>query len=152
MSKIRTDYVTNSSSSSFILGFKNAEEIADIVRDELPSYWSETAINDIISDIECGITSQEDAIEFYKDHIDCWNWRFNGKTYWDMAIKERKSKEWNDFRESKMSELSRDFADELNKYNVISIVEYEDDTDFGSTLEHDIMPCFSHTIKIISHH
>lgn len=150
--KIRMDYVTNSSSSSFILGFNNAEEIADIMRNELPSYWSEDSIQGIISDVECGITSKEDALELYKDGIYYWDWRFNGKRYWDMTIEERTSKEWNEFKESKMNELSRDFVDELNKYNIISIVEYEDDTNFGSELEHNIMPYLSNTIKRISHH
>ena len=150
--KIRTDYVTNSSSSSFILGFNNSEEIADIIKRELPSYWSEDVIQKVISDVKNGITSKEEAIELYKGNISCWDWRFNGKTYWDMTEEEVRSKEWIDFKESKKNELSKTFVDELNKCDIISIVEYEDHTQLGSELEHDIMPYLDNTIRRISHH
>lgn len=150
--KIRTDYVTNSSSSSFILGFNNSEEITEIIRNELPSFWSEKAINSVISDIEDGITSKEEAIDLYKDSINYWGWRFKGKSYWDMTMEEIKSQEWIDYKENRINELTRNYADELDKYNIISIVEYEDHTDFGSTMEHDIMPGLENTIYRISHH
>lgn len=56
--KIRSDYVTNSSSSSFILGFKSRDDIKNVA-DELPSYWSDSAKSSVVSDIENGITTKE---------------------------------------------------------------------------------------------
>ena len=150
--KIRTDYVTNSSSSSFILGFNNLEEIADTIKRELPSYWSEDAIQRVISDIEDGIISKEKAVEEYKDNISCWEWSFNGKTCWEMTWEEMQSKEYIDFRESRKNELAKTFLDELNKYDIFSIVEYEDHTTLGSELEHNVMPYLDNTIRRFSHH
>ena len=150
--KIRTDYVTNSSSSSFILGFKNTEEISEVIKNELPSYWSKYTIQDVISDIEDGITTKEKAIELYKDYIYYWDWRFNGKSCWDMTIEERQSQEWLDFVEAKKNELSSRLANILAQYDIISIVEYEDHTELGSQLEHNIMPYLDSTIQRISHH
>ena len=149
--KIRTDYVTNSSSSSFILGFKNMDEIQEVAH-ELPSYWSEYAKQIVVSDIENGITSKDNVKTFNKDHISRWDMVFKGKKYWDMTREEINSEEFKNFVENKKETLSEQFEKELNEYNIISIVEYEDHTDFGSMLEHDIMPCLSCTIKRISHH
>ena len=150
--KIRTDYVTNSSSSSFILGFNNTKEIPEVIKNELPSYWDEDVIQGVISDIKDGITSKEDAIELYKDSISYWDWHFKGKAYWDMTMEEIMSKEWADFKEARKTENAALLADELKQYDVISVVEYEDHTRLGSELEHDIMPYLDSTIRRISHH
>lgn len=149
--KIRTDYVTNSSSSSFILGFKNKEDIAKVA-DNLPSYWSNEAKSEVVSDIENGITTREKAIEEFQESIYEYDWRFNGKDYWDLTREERDSEEYKKFIQDKKDKLSEEFIQELDDNDVISIVNYEDHTDFGSKLEHDIMPYLENTIRRMSYH
>lgn len=150
--KIRTDYVTNSSSSSFILGFNNAEDIADTMKSELPSYWRDDIIQDIISDVESGITSKEDTIKFYQDHIDIYFIKFHGKERWQLSREERESQEYKDFIRQVIDSRTAEFVESTKGYEVISIVEYEDHTTIGSELEHNIMPYLDCTIQRISHH
>lgn len=149
--KIRTDYVTNSSSSSFILGFKNEEDIQDIAN-ELPYYWAEEVKENISSDLKYGVTTKENAIKLYQDCIWVSNFRFNGKDYWDLTKEERQSEEYKKFIQDKKDKLSEDLLNKLNEYEIISIVEYEDRDALGSELEHNIMPYLDCTIKRISHH
>lgn len=149
--KIRTDYVTNSSSSSFILGFNNETEI-DAIADQLPSYWSDDAKQSVVYDIKDGITSKEHAKNVNADSYYTWEWRFKGKSYWNMTREERESNEYKRFVQDKIEDLSEGFIKELNNYDIISIVEYEDHTDFGSIMEHEIMPHLDNTIRRISNH
>lgn len=150
--KIRTDYVTNSSSSSFILGFNSQDNIQDVITNELPSYWSESAIQEVIDDVVNGITYSDTALDVYSHSIWSSDFVFNGKSYWDMTRSERNSVEYQNFVQNKKDEMRNELAKELNEYDVISVVEYEDHSDFGCAMEHDIMPHLSCTIKRISHH
>jgi hypothetical protein len=77
---------------------------------------------------------------------------FNGKRYWDMTLGELNSVEYQNFVQNEKDEMRNELAKELSEYDVISVVEYEDHTDFGSTMEHDIMPNLSCAIRRISHH
>ncbi len=150
--KIRTDYVTNSSSSSFILGFNKDDNIAERIANELPSYWSESAISSVVSDVENGLTSKEVALQGYADSIWKYDCYYHGKSYWNMTQEERCSEEFERFYGLWKQEKIEEFKEELDKYDVISIVEYEDHTDFGSAMEHDIMPYMDCKIRRISNH
>lgn len=151
MSKIRTDYVTNSSSSSFILGFKNEEEIEEIAS-QLPYYWADHIKEEIVSDIKNGITSKQSAVMLYQDGLYDWSWRFNGKDYFNLSRRERESSEYRDFIQNKKNTLSKEFMDKLDNVEIISIVEYADHDSLGSELEHQIMPYLDNTIERISNH
>ena len=149
--KIRTDYVTNSSSSSFILGFNNRDDIKNVA-DELPSYWAEYVKEDIVNDIEYGVTTKEQAIERYRGSLWLSSYKFHGKDYWDLTPEEIRSDEYKQFIKGIKDELCDELLKQLNEYDIISMVEYEDHTDLGSELEHEIMPCLVYTIRRISHH
>lgn len=149
--KIRTDYVTNSSSSSFILGFKNKEEIYNVAS-ELPQYWSENAIRSVIEDIENGLVSMDEVIQAYSNNLYGYDCYYNGKSYWNMPREERESEEYKHFCKQWMQDRIDEFKKELDGYNDYSIVSYEDHSDFGSIMEHEIMPRLSCTIYRISNH
>lgn len=149
--KIRTDYVTNSSSSSFILGFKNEEEIQEVVS-QLPYYWADNIKDDIVSDIENGITSKESAVEYYLDRTFYGVDGFHGKRYWDLTREEKQSEGYKAYARNKKNEFGKSLLNRLKSSDIVSIVTYSDDDSLGSELEHNIMPYLDNTIERISNH
>jgi hypothetical protein len=111
-----------------------------------------TQKNEVISDIENGVTTKEKAIEEFQESIYEFGWSFNGKDYWDLTREERASEEYKKFIQDKKDKISEKFIKELEGNDIVSIVNYEDHTSFGSELEHDIMPYLENTIRIMSYH
>lgn len=151
--KIRTDYVTNSSSSSFILGFTNEDNIKYELFDGFND-WELKYFTEVFDDVKSArrLTKDEVCEKFYdelewdamhivarKNGIDPWrNWGWRHTTEAKNLIKE---------------EIDKMIADRkymLDKFSVFVEVEYDDHC--NSELEHEVMPHHKSSIIRFSHH
>ena len=109
--KIRTDYVTNSSSSSFILGFNSKEEIPEKIAAAFPYFWSKEIIQNIVSDIENNITDITAATDLIRENVEYSNLSFHGKLLWQMNWDERRSEEVQRFIQDMVNESVKELEE-----------------------------------------
>lgn len=128
--KIRKGFVTNSSSSSFILGFKKDESIYHEIEASFPSYIKSSCIGQIVDDIDNNMVTLEQAAEEYAHyHGDYYN------------------------KNDKFYKFYNKFIEENKKYDRFSIIEVSDnDGEFWSLVEHELLPDCSFTLARLSHH
>ena len=155
--KIRTDYVTNSSSSSFIVGFKNEESIEEQLRNE--AYASER-FDTILHDVKKNRISKAEALHEFRDEMywyaeyvlqDEYERKVIGDQIFYDWIKDHKNRE--EFYQ-KVNERLDVWFDEFKKkiegLDYLALVEYDDHC--NGDLEHGIMPKLNCTIQRFSHH
>lgn len=160
--KIRCDYVTNSSSSSFIVGFESENDIDSQLKESMVKYNPSSVYryDDVLRDIKNHKITKEDALEIFKDEVrwdvefyleDSYEDKLGGYTNFGKWIKKKENKkEFDDAVNSKVDELYKRFKEKIDNYEYLAEVEYDDHTD--GDLEHMIMPYLDCTIKRFSHH
>lgn len=171
--KVRTDFVTNSSSSSFILGFSNKDNMMTELEQSLKGYpieYSSIVIRDV-SNSTCWtksevIESMPQNGDWDKNETplkqllhDIWydaEWMVQremekrGMSYKDV-LSWIKTEDAKILIREKVKEFTTKF-DEFGDDAVFVEVEYEDHSEPGAELEHYIMPRLDCTVDIISHH
>lgn len=155
--KIRTDYVTNSSSSSFILGFTNEDNIYDELIAGFPK-WAENYFSTVSRDVQSEKRLNRDEVIVKAREELRWNaeWdvqnRYQRKhrcSYieaWDYTKTENGKSEV----ESEIERCINNIIEDMSGKSVFVEVEYDDHC--NGELEHEIMPKVESTIVRFSHH
>lgn len=156
--KVRTDFVTNSSSSSFVLAFTDEQSIKTELVDGFPEYdlgYFGRVFNDV-KDAER--LTKEQVIERIKEEYrwDAQYYLFERKrrqnrifTYHDKIAwleSDEGKKEIDDY----INNIIKSIEAKLDENSVFVEVEYSDDD--NGELEHEIMPELPVTVIRFSHH
>lgn len=153
--KIRNGFVTNSSSSSFVLGFKNENSIAEeLASDNIFAYFKRIYMDCM----EAKKMTLEEVLECYeKDNK--WNVRFDIECKspksrmmtWNEQCEWIKTKEYEDMCEKEMQRRVSTLKEKCKDKNVFVMIDYGDDCGDGD-LEHRVVPGLNCCMTRISHH
>ena len=156
--KIRTDFVTNSSSSSFILAFESKDKVIYSLMEEATEGRLETLVHDILGN-DAEVKTKEEALKYYEDSI-----YYHVKQDVEEKLEREKGLKWADFCEwskahadviekrtaEEIKKKVKELKESLEGKDYIVVVDYSDDCD--GDLEHDIVPYLKSCMKTISHH
>ena len=149
--KFRTDFVTNSSSSSFICVFKNKDDMLKSYEYLCQNYssYASTIINDIKRNKKTRVEIMKELKSFYEEQAK-WVYIYSKACKdWEKLEKDKEvKKECREYVESCMKKAE----DGIPKRGFLASVEYGDDDEFYGELEHYIMPYLSFVFETISHH
>lgn len=153
--KIRKGFVTNSSSSSFILGFTSEENIKkELEAEDLKEYFDEV-LKDVTGVGAIKLTKDE-VLEGYAEEI-------YYQTRWDVEnslhvpySKKFEMRETQEFQK-KLNKAIADRTSELEQamegYSVFVEISYSDNDGFRySNLEHYVVPNMKCCLAVIDHH
>lgn len=170
--KVRNDFVTNSSSSSFVLAFRNKEDGVSTIS-KLKDLFGESYVNKLLTDfmeqdpIPLENLSKEIDIDLYGDAYsylcfrDRYWWTSGEKPFKDRWMEKHPGAKYADFVQSvefneAMEETKNKFLSEIIKEigdrKYVVTLEYSDETSTGGTIEHEILPECDFTVRRFSNH
>ena len=152
--KIRKGFVTNSSSSSFILGFKSEESIKEeLQKENLEEEYFEEILRDVT---EAAKLDREDVLEGYSEEIYYQAlWEIEDSLYvpYSKKLEIRKTEEFQEKLNKAITDRMSELEEDMQGYSVFVEINYSDnDGLMYSTLEHHVVPDMNCCLAAISHH
>lgn len=151
--KIRKGFVTNSSSSSFILGFTSEENIKkELEAENLKEYFDE-----VLRDVTRGIRlTKNEILEEYSEEIyydTLWKLENRLDVPYGKRFEIRETKEFQDELNRAITDRVSELEEDMKGYSVFVEIDYSDNDGFRySNLEHYIAPNMNCCLAVISHH
>lgn len=151
--KIIKGFVTNSSSSSFILGFTSEENIKkELEAENLKEYFDE-----VLRDVTRGIRlTKNEILEEYSEEIyydTLWKLENRLDVPYGKRFEIRKTKEFQDELNRAITDRVSELEEDMKGYSVFVEIDYSDNDGFRySNLEHYIAPNMNCCLAVISHH
>lgn len=153
--KIRKSFVTNSSSSSFILGFTSEENIKkELEAEDLKEYFDEV-LKDVTGVGTIKLTKDE-VLEGYAEEIyydTLWELEDRLDVPYDKKFEFRETKEFQEKLNKAITDRVSELEEDMQGYSVFVEINYSDNDGFMySDLEHYIVPNMKCCLAAISHH
>lgn len=154
MAKVRNGFVTNSSSSSFILGFKDEDSIAKTLADDNTCGYFETIYHDCLEsekmDIETMLDNCRESI-YWEVFYDL-KYDLEDKMDWNKVYEFIETEEYKNLVKEETDRRIEILRKDAEGKSVFVNVEYEDHSVEGSDLEHYIVPYLDCCLKVFNNH
>lgn len=154
--KIREDFVTNSSSSSFIIAFDSENTYEDEIMSCVGTYPKEFAdrlIDDVRSANRLTPEAVKDLVWYELYHRLRYESALHFSGGYSQVFDYYDSQETIDACEKRLNEIYADICGKIEGKEVVVEVEYSDnDGNFSSMMEHDFMPSMPFRALTIDHH
>ena len=154
--KIRSDFVTNSSSSSFVVVFQSKADYDNMAEIMRRNFATSEHIEYVVSDIANNKCSREDLLKALREYEESnVEYEYGWKTHtWAETRKLMENPEFKKKLRAEVNARMERYKAQLPKRGYhYAIVEYGDeDGKFFSSLEHEIMPRMPFVFKRIDNH